>query len=98
MNLSQLAVGSAGIVSIQQGNPPFRLNVQQSIWYDDYQGVRHEVTSPYGQADPMDSVTVSDEWSLEENWDATIGMGESHLVTIDVNGFTATWLWGYVGS
>ncbi len=100
-NTSQLSgahFGSAGIVSIQQGNPPFRLNVQQSIWYDDYQGVRHEVTSPYGQADPMDSITVSDEWSLEENWDATIGMGESHLVTIDVNGFTATWLWGYVGS
>ena len=96
--LSGFHFGSAGIVSVQQGNPPYRLNVEQSIWYDDYLGNTHEVTSPDGQADPMDSITVSNGWSLEDSWDARIGQGESHLIEIDVNGFKASWLWGYVGS
>ena len=96
--LSGAHFGSAGITEITQGNPPYRLNVQQSIWYDDYLGVRHDVTSIYGQPDPEDNITVSGGWNLEESWDAVIGMGESHLITIDVNGFTATWLWGYVGN
>ena len=97
-SMSGANFGRAGIVSIQQGYPPYRINVQQSIWYDDYLGVRHEVTSPYGQADPTDSVIVSEEWSLEESWDASIGQGETHLIEIDVNGFKASWVWGYVGS
>ena len=95
--LSGSHFGSVGIVSVQQGNPPFRLNVEQSIWYEDYLGDTHEVTSPDGQANPMDSVTVSDGWSLENSWDARIGQGESHLIEIDVNGFKASWLWGFVG-
>ena len=89
--------GNVGITSVEQGYPPYDLVVQQSIWYVDYRGEKHQVTSRYGQDDYEDDITISDEWSLETQWDARIRKGEDHLIEIDVNGFSASWLWGYVG-
>ena len=96
-SISGAFFGNVGITSIEQGYPPYDLVVQQSIWYVDYRGEEHQVTSRYGQDDYEDSITISDEWSLETQWDARIRKGEDHLIEIDVNGFSASWLWGYVG-
>ena len=90
-------LGNAGIIMVEDGYPPYGLVVQQDIWYVDYRGDEHHVTSLYGQDDYTDHITISDEWSLETQWDASIRQGESHLIEIDVNGFSASWQWGYVG-
>ena len=90
--------GNVGIVKIDEGYPPFNLVVQQSISYVDYRGREHFVTSAHGQNDSSDYISISDEWSLETQWEASIGRGESYLIVIDVNGFSASWEWGYVGS
>ena len=89
--------GVVGITGITDGYPPYGLVVQQSIWYVDYRGETHSVTSQYGQDDDADDISISDEWSLENQWDASIRRGETHLIGIDVNGFSASWQWGYVG-
>ena len=90
--------GNVGIVKIDEGYPPYNLVVQQSISYVDYRGREHFVTSVHGQNDSSDYISISDEWSLETQWEASIGRGESYLIVIDVNGFSASWEWGYVGS
>ena len=90
--------GNVGIVKIDEGYPPYNLVVQQSISYVDYRGREHFVTSVHGQNDSSDYISISDGWSLETQWEASIGRGESYLIVIDVNGFSASWEWGYVGS
>ena len=96
-SISGAFFGSVGITAVTEGYPPYGLVVQQSIWYVDYRGEEHSVTSHYGQADDSDDISISDEWSLENQWEASIGRGEAHLIEIDVNGFSASWHWGYVG-
>ena len=90
-------LGNAGIRRIDSGYPPFMLAVTQGISYTDYRGRTHSVTSSYGQADFADSVSISGGWSLESSWVDYIDYGDFSTIEIDVNGFSASWHWGYIG-
>ena len=39
-------------------------------------------------------VSVSGGWKLNSHWTETINKGEVRTIEIDVNGFSASWLWG----
>lgn len=103
-------LGNVGIAS--PGDYPgdsYPMAVIQSIWYEDLNGERRDITSEYaipeeysrvefsvGQANGTHRDFPSVEcWSLAENHFPYIKTGQQDLMFIFVNGFVAYWQWGY---
>ena len=91
-------LGSAGIRNIEEGIPSFIININQDIWYEDYKGDTHQLTFPNGSAPSNEVISLSGGWSLKSDWTDTIYEGELRTVEINVNGFSASWQWGHIGS
>ena len=70
------------------------MNVDQEIWYEDYKGDAHQLTFSNGSAPSPEVVSVSGNWKLNTRWTDTIDKGEVRTIAINVNGFSASWLWG----
>ena len=91
-------LGSAGIRNIEEGIPSFIININQDIWYEDYKGDAHQLTFPNGSTPSNEVISLSSGWSLKSDWTDTIYEGELRTIEINVNGFSASWQWGHIGS
>ena len=91
-------LGSAGVRDIEDGIPSFIININQDIWYEDYKGDTHQLTFPNGSAPSSEAISLSGGWSLKSDWTDTIYEGELRTIEINVNGFSASWQWGHIGS
>ena len=87
-------LGSVGIIAAEESDPYFIMDVDQDIWYEDYKGDAHQLTFSNGSAPSPEVVSVSGGWKLNSHWTETIDKGEVRTIEIDVNGFSASWLWG----
>ena len=87
-------LGSVGIIAAEESDPYFIMDVDQEIWYEDYKGDAHQLTFSNGSAPSLEVVSVSGGWKLNSHWTETIDKGEVRTIEIDVNGFSASWLWG----
>lgn len=87
-------LGSVGIIAAEESDPYFIMDVDQEIWYEDYKGDAHQITFSNGSAPSLEVVSVSGGWKLNSHWTETIDKGEVRTIEIDVNGFSASWLWG----
>ncbi len=87
-------LGSVGIIAAEESDPYFIMDVDQEIWYEDYKGDAHQLTFSNGSAPSPEVVSVSGGWKLNSHWTETIDKGEVRTIEIDVNGFSASWLWG----
>lgn len=103
-------LGNAGIAYIEEpvGNS-FPMAVIQSIWYEDINGERRNITSEFAipeeysrvefsvghPADSHEDIPSIECWSISENFFPTIKMGQQDMIHIFVNGFLAHWQWGY---
>ena len=87
-------LGSVGIVSAEEGIPYFIMANVQEIWYEDYKGDAHQLTFSDGSAPSSEVISLSGGWNLKSRWTETINEGEVRTIEIDVNGFSASWLWG----
>ena len=43
-------------------------------------------------------ISLSGDWQLKSRWTDIIYEGEVRTIEIDVNGFSASWQWGDIGS
>lgn len=87
-------LGSVGIIAAEESDPYFIMDVDQEIWYEDYKGDAHQLTFSNGSAPSLEVVSFSGGWKLNSHWTETIDKGEVRTIEIDVNGFSASWLWG----
>ena len=87
-------LGSVGIIAADDSTPYFIMDIDQEIWYEDYKGDAHQLTFSNGSAPSLEVVSVSGGWKLNSHWIETINKGEVRTIEIDVNGFSASWLWG----
>lgn len=91
-------LGSAGIKNVEEGIPNFIINIEQEIWYEDYKGDTHQLTFPDGATPSSEVISLSGDWQLKSRWTDIIYEGEVRTIEIDVNGFSASWQWGDIGS
>ena len=91
-------LGSAGIRITEQGIPSFIIDIDQEIWYEDYKGDAHQLTFSNGSAPASEVISLSGGWKLNSKWRDTIYEGEVRTIEINVNGFSASWLWGDIGN
>ena len=70
------------------------MDIVQEIWYEDYKGDAHQLTFSDGSAPSSEVISLSGGWNLKSRWTETINEGEARTIEIDVNGFSASWLWG----
>ncbi len=87
-------LGSVGIIAADDSTPYFIMDIEQEIWYEDYKGDTHQLTFSNGSAPSPEVVSVSGNWKLNTRWTDTIDKGEVRTIAINVNGFSASWLWG----
>ncbi|MBO4923453.1 MAG: DUF4906 domain-containing protein [Bacteroidales bacterium] len=87
-------LGSVGIVAAEEGIPYFIMATVQEIWYEDYKGDAHQLTFSDGSAPSSEVICLSGGWNLKSRWTETINESEVRTIEIDVNGFSASWLWG----
>lgn len=90
-------LGSAGIKVTGQGFPSFIIDIEQDIWYEDYKGDAHQLTFSNGSTPPSEVISLSGGWKLNTRWRDTIDEGETRTIELNVNGFSASWLWGDIG-
>ena len=93
-------LGEAGIKTSDMTIGPYLVSVRQNIWYEDYKGEARLVVSPEGQASNAEIIKLSDDWppKLQSEWRGEIAEGELRTIAINVNGFSASWRWGHLGS
>lgn len=91
-------LGEAGIKTSDMSVPPYYVNVTQDIWYEDYKGNTHPIASPEGQASSTEIIDISGGWGFESGWREEIAEGQIRTIVINVNGFSASWRWGHLGS
>ena len=87
-------LGSVGIIAAEESTTYFIIDIDQEIWYEDYKGDAHQLTFPNGLTPSSEIVSVSGDWKLNSHWTGTFNKGEVRTVEINVNGFSASWLWG----
>lgn len=91
-------LGKAGIIISGDEIPFYIIDIDQEIWYEDYKGDAHQLTFSNGSVPSSEVVSVSGGWKLNSHWTDTIYEGEVRTIEINVNGFSASWLWGDIGN
>lgn len=90
-------LGNAGIKIIEEGIPSFIIDIDQEIWYEDYKGDTHQLTFSDGSEPPSEVISVSGGWQMKSRWTDVIYEKEVRTIELNVNGFSASWLWGDIG-
>ncbi|MBQ6045771.1 MAG: hypothetical protein IJL42_09655 [Bacteroidales bacterium] len=83
---------------IMRAVAPYYVSISQDIWYEDYKGESHQLTFYDGRTPSSEVVDLSGGWSMESDWQEIVDEGELRTIEINVNGFSASWRWGYLGN
>lgn len=91
-------LGSSGILVSDMTVAPYYVSISQDIWYEDYKGETHQLTFYDGKTPESEIVDLSGGWSLKSEWQENVDEGEIRTIELNVNGFSASWRWGYLGN